>query len=378
MRDIPDLAVDGTNEIADLLLPWAREVWYDFAKVDLRRDRIYLVGRDQLRVNRDRVHDAIAAGHRVVISNPFEGSDTLRKDLMARGLEPQALAGQMLVISGGDMDPSWPHMTYDLFATKIHDFEENWRECARTREIYQPRSKPYSFLFLNGRGRIHRKWLLEYFLDHDLLDQAIWSWLDPAAHFGTGLTYQKHDANLMLEQRPIQVLAAHYEVDRYRAFAQDLEPGNFAKYQLFNREWGEVYINAEPYIDTYFSVVTETVFGYPYSFRTEKIWKPIAMGHPWICCANQGFYRDMHELGFQTFGHVIDESFDLIADDQARIQRLAEIVSDLCQQDLGSFLGSCESVCKYNQQHLLAMRDRIPAEFPQRFSRFLRQHGWMI
>jgi hypothetical protein len=58
--------------------------------------------------------------------------------------------------------------------------------------------------------------------------------------------------------------------------------------------------------------VSETVFTYPYSFRTEKIWKPIAIGHPWIAVSNFGYYRDMHELGFKSFGHLIDEKFDLI------------------------------------------------------------------
>jgi hypothetical protein len=51
-----------------------------------------------------------------------------------------------------------------------------------------------------------------------------------------------------------------------------------------------------PYIDTYFSVVTETIFDYPYTFRTEKIWKPMIMGHPFVAAANRGYYRDLHSV----------------------------------------------------------------------------------
>jgi len=121
-------------------------------------------------------------------------------------------------------------------------------------------------------------------------------------------------------------------------------------------------------------VVTETVFDYPYSFRTEKIWKPIAMGHPWIAVANAGYYRDMRRLGFRTFDSAIDESFDTIENNQDRIERIAQVIEDLCSQDLESFLKECYNTCKYNQQHLAEMRVRVREEFPNRFRQFIQQH----
>ena len=146
------------------------------------------------------------------------------------------------------------------------------------------------------------------------------------------------------------------------------------KYNLFNNEWGEIYLKSEPYIDSYFSVVTETVFNYPYSFRTEKIWKPVAIGHPWIAVANRGYYRDMQALGFKTFGHIIDESFDLIDNNQDRLERIAMVVEDLCQQDLVKFLKECYNVCKYNQQHFAEMRIKVRKKFPDRFFQFIEQY----
>jgi hypothetical protein len=136
-----------------------------------------------------------------------------------------------------------------------------------------------------------------------------------------------------------------------------------------------VYLQAEPYQDTYFSVVTETVFGESdHSFRTEKIVKPLAMGHPWVAVANRGYYRDLRNLGFQTFGNLLDESFDMIDSPQDRINRIVAVVEDLCQQDLASFLESCYNFCKYNQQHLVELREQIRGEFPDRFWQFLQQH----
>jgi hypothetical protein len=116
------------------------------------------------------------------------------------------------------------------------------------------------------------------------------------------------------------------------------------------------------------------VFEIPYSFRTEKIWKPMAIGHPFIAVANAGYYRDLHNLGFKTFGHVIDESFDAIVNNSARLERIAHIVKDLCQQDLASFAKECYNVCKYNQQHLAELRTNERREFPNRFVQFVAQY----
>ena len=102
----------------------------------------------------------------------------------------------------------------------------------------------------------------------------------------------------------------------------------------------------------------------------------MAMAHPWIAVANQGYYRDMHNLGFRSFGHLIDESFDQIANSQDRIARIAQVVEDLCRQDLAEFLKECYTVCKYNQQHLAHMRLKVRQEFPDRFFAFLKHHNF--
>jgi hypothetical protein len=133
-------------------------------------------------------------------------------------------------------------------------------------------------------------------------------------------------------------------------------------------------VDGASYRDTYFSLVTETVFNYPYSFRTEKIWKPIAVGHPWIAVANRGFYRDIRNLGFQTFDHVLDESFDLIDSSQDRIERIAAVVEDLCQQDLASFYQECYNTCKYNQELYTEMRHQVPRQLPDQFHQFINQY----
>ena len=168
----------------------------------------------------------------------------------------------------------------------------------------------------------------------------------------------------------MRTLPTEYEVHRYQ---NNKTTDHYVKFELFNNEWGEIYLNPLPYIDTYFSLVTETVFDMPYSFRTEKIWKPILMGHPWITIANNGFYRDLKNLGFQTYSHVLDESFDTMDNGKDRLDRIVAVVNDLCQQDLAAFLKECYNTSKYNQQHHLELADRTRNEFPDRFFQFINE-----
>lgn len=179
----------------------------------------------------------------------------------------------------------------------------------------------------------------------------------------------------MATNSELRWLPKQYEVELYKDTTINPGPANrtFVKNELFDNTWGEIYLRAEPYKDTYFSLVTETVVEQPWPFRTEKIAKPLAIGHPFIVATSPGYYRDLHRLGFQTFGHVIDESFDSIENHQDRMDRIIAIVQDLCQQDLDSFQKECYTVCKYNQQHLKEITPRLQAEFPEKFFKLI--HG---
>ena len=357
------LVLDTFSEVHEQLSPWADAEFWNFK--EHLRDKfipgaIYLIGRRQFYINVDLIRQLTTEKViKVILSNPAEGSDTLRTHCdQAFRITDLVKAKQILVIGGGDMDPEWPCLQYDSFLPKLYDYAENISAAQQVDKIYLKENKPYKFLFLNGRGRTHRRYLINRFLNSKLIDQSLWTNLDQS-------------------NGPIQYLPAQYEVDQYQSQINVDTTSTYVKYNLFNNEWGEIYLKPDPYIDTYFSVITETVFNYPYSFRTEKIWKPIAIGHPWIVVANRGFYRDMHNLGFQTFGHVIDESFDQIDNNQDRLEKIAIVIEDLCQQDLAKFLKECYNICKYNQQHLAEMRLKVRKEFPERFFCFIEQYNFL-
>ena len=350
MHVIPKLVLDTFSEVYSLLKPWALDEFWDFTQHEVVPGATYVVGRKQCIEHRDKLLALVANNTiQLVISNPHEGSQTLDGQMTRLGFR----GANVKLIGGGDMPPDWDYIRYDKFLPEILDYEENLLAAESTSDIYHKTHKPYKFLCLNGRGRPHRAELIRKLENKSLLEHSLWTNLDAL-------------------NGSVKTLPPEYEVPRYK---NNATTDNYIKFELFNNEWGEIYLHPAPYIDTYFSVVSETVFDVPYSFRTEKIWKPMVMGHPWIAVANTGFYRDLHNLGFQTYSHVIDESFDFIENGQDRLDRIVDIVQDLCSQDLAAFLTECYNVSKYNQQHHREMAVQVRQEFPNRFFQFINDRS---
>ena len=372
------LVVDNFAEVNGLLRPWIDEEFWDFGAVVPEPGAVYMIGRQQLLDNRQKVMDMAASNlYTVIFNNSAEGAWTLESQVRQLKLEELVNSKQMLLISGAPVDPAWGCLVHEHFLPSILDYDENIQAQQRTDEIFAKDQKPYTFLFLNGRARPHRKYLYERLKRTGALDQALWTMLDSKPTVVRYYKFMENDINVMATPSPLQRLPDHYEVERYRApeFGPIIPDNAFLKQELFRREWGEIYLEPAPYIDTYFSLITETICAEsPYSFRTEKIAKPLAMGHPFIVASNAGFYRDLHNLGFQTFGHVIDETFDQIENAQARLDRIVEIVTDLSHQDLAAFVKECYNTCKYNQQHLKEIQRQVRKNFPERFFHFINQY----
>ena len=345
------LFLDYRCELNPMMLPYADRAYHVFDTIPVIPGATYIVGREQLRLNADRIRSMVDQC-RIFFSNPAEGSETFVQHIRMYGVEDLVLSGKIKIITGGRLPTEYPHMLFEHFLTQPFRFEENTQAAKRTDEIFQKTHKPHTFLCLNGRSRPHRVQMLNEFEQRNLLDSALWTNLD--SHL-----------------RPVRLLPREYEVERY---TPNINPDTrFVKHELFNNEWGEIYIRPEPYIDTYFSVVSETIFDYPYTFITEKTAKPLAMGHPFVIFSNVNFYRDLHNLGFKTFGSIIDESFDSIHLSSDRFQRTIQVVEELCQGNLVDFLSAAKPICKYNQQHLQQYSAQQLADLPQRVLKFINE-----
>ena len=79
-------------------------------------------------------------------------------------------------------------------------------------------------------------------------------------------------------------------------------------------------ITSQMYKDTFFSLVSETLFGEDKEslFVTEKTFKAIAYRHPFMIVGNMGTLRHLRFLGYETFPEMFDESYDQEYDPKKR------------------------------------------------------------
>ena len=372
-----NLVVDTFSEVYHVLKPWITHEFWDISLHEPVANSVYVVGRKQFIENSAKMLAMIEQPNTTVFfDNAAEGSWTLVSQLQMLKFDELARQHKLLVIGGGDMESAYKYLRYDHFLSVILNYEENVSAMSKTSDIFLKTNKPYKFLFLNGRARPHRKYLYERFRESGILEQAIWTMLDSRPSRNRSFSLQRNGVDMLCTTSELRWLDPKYEFHFYQNPV--ISPGpaerTFVKNELFNNQWGEIYIEPAPYIDTYFSLVTETVYEYPYSFRTEKTAKVLAMGHPFVIAANVGFYRDLRNLGFRTFGNMIDESFDLVENHQDRMDRIYTVVQDLCAQDLMSFLRECQDICKYNQQHLQELIPRICSDFPPQFFNLIATH----
>jgi hypothetical protein len=82
------------------------------------------------------------------------------------------------------------------------------------------------------------------------------------------------------------------------------------------------------YAQTCFSLVSET-FVNTDLFISEKIFKPLAYHHAMIVYGTAGTLEYIRNLGFETFGHRIDESYDKETDSQDRLNKVLVALEDL-------------------------------------------------
>jgi hypothetical protein len=87
--------------------------------------------------------------------------------------------------------------------------------------------------------------------------------------------------------------------------------------------------NLDEAADSLMYVPTETVYFGRRLHITEKTFKAIALEMPFVLIAPAHSLAYMREYGFQTFGNVIDESYDLETNDVQRIERVAKLLKEL-------------------------------------------------
>jgi hypothetical protein len=100
-------------------------------------------------------------------------------------------------------------------------------------------------------------------------------------------------------------------------------------------------------------LVTETVATGRRHHLTEKTFKPIAMGMPFIIVGTQGSLKYLRSYGFRTFGDLWDESYDDEPDDSKRIEKIAQVLKmlDGLEEHRQDIFESAHEIIEHNWNH---------------------------
>ena len=85
--------------------------------------------------------------------------------------------------------------------------------------------------------------------------------------------------------------------------------------------------------DTAYSIIAETDYDNTLSFFSEKTAKPMIARRLFVAFTGYKFLHNLHNVGFKTFGNVIDESYDSCTDLQQRCDLALKQVEYLCTLD---------------------------------------------
>jgi hypothetical protein len=149
----------------------------------------------------------------------------------------------------------------------------------------------------------------------------------------------------------IKPLAAKYP-DIQEVFAKQSLPINFAGEtdHPMHSCWLSLFDESA---ESLLYLVTETVATGRRHHITEKTFKPIALGMPFVIVGTRGSLEYLRSYGFRTFEHIWDESYDLEEDD-VRIARIASLLRSLdelpatAKQDL---FDQAQEVIEHNWNH---------------------------
>ena len=216
--------------------------------------------------------------------------------------------------------------------------------------------KPFVYTFYNGANRQHRLDLLTKLSQRDLLQHGVVTYLqDP----------KSKDPDLADINFPIMLPSGsddnHYDIDSHK---HDVNP-EF----LYSHNWA------------YFDVVTETIvgtqpIGYRHSFSeapewwqttfyTEKLWRAIFYGRPFMLLGSPGQLAELRKHGYETFDNLWSEEYDNIEHLGTRINALTHEIEILCQTDrtkLNKKMSEPVVIEKleHNRQLLNLQTDRFP------------------
>lgn len=201
-----------------------------------------------------------------------------------------------------------------------------------------PTQRLYSFECLLGSRREHRDFAMLGLQHSGLLEQGI-------------ATYRDFFIGNWIDSTPKRVSRLFGNIElMYPYVSPNLDPAWEVKTELDHSISGLV--PWEIYNRTWFSIVCETLSSGRVFLSAEKMGKCLHARRLFVVFAIQGFLQHYRDWGFETFGDVLDESYDQEANELTRWTKAFEQVQWLCKQDLPALLQKLRPRLDHNHHRL--------------------------
>ena len=105
-------------------------------------------------------------------------------------------------------------------------------------------------------------------------------------------------------------------------------------------------MGTESYMDRTLQFLRDGFTEYPIRFNSEKVFKPIAWGMPFIILGNRLSLLKIRQLGFKTFDGLIDESYDLESEPALRYEAVKKAIKDFIDNPPDA--DKVSKICKHN------------------------------
>ena len=130
----------------------------------------------------------------------------------------------------------------------------------------------------------------------------------------------------------------------------NIGPDGFMQHDsVANYDWilkSKLYVGTESYMSVDSQILQQGYTKYPIRFVSEKVYKPLAWGMPFIILGNARTLLKIRQLGFKTFDGLIDESYDLEDDPKIRYDMVLNAIKSFIDSPPDS--EKLLKICKFN------------------------------
>ena len=127
------------------------------------------------------------------------------------------------------------------------------------------------------------------------------------------------------------------------------------------------------YLDSWLEIVPETLYRGGYVI-TEKTIKPMITKTPFLLVSTRYQLEYIKQLGFQTFGGIIDESYDNEPRIEDRVRLMLIQLQDIIKNGTQAFYNECASILEHNQNKVMEYKGR----YLHTTDLFLAQHFELV